>query len=156
MAFLREIATLAASRGATLLIVGDTPRMLDGGDGEGGTPACLTPDTFARCATPRTRAWYLGWTIQASDHPTVVYARNLRDTFEQRLTGLDTESAAVRYISSEWMFDRICDPISGLCGPNAPGTNTVIYYDDHHLSTAGAVFLAPFINCQLAQFGLLS
>lgn len=117
---------------------------------------CLTPATFGNCATPRARAWRLGWDALPETDPSIVYAWDLHATIESRMAALDAQLPAVRYISSAWMFDRICDAASGTCGPNAPGTDTVIYYGDHHLSTAGSMYLAPFLNCELASFGLVA
>ena len=53
-----------------------------------------------------------------------------------------------------WFYDRLCTASS--CGVNVPGTSTAAYLDQNHLSTAGSLYLAPFMNCFLSDQGLLS
>ena len=50
-------------------------------------------------------------------------------------------------------FDLFCD--KAYCSALVPGTLTVAYQDRQHLSTAGALYLAPFLNCWLAEKGLV-
>jgi hypothetical protein len=126
-------------------------------------------------------------------------------TTEQRHLAFTATSTNTRYISSEWMFDQLCDPNTGvysrltwclvsalliafthsshsrsctqcphsclhpctlltvacplggtgMCGPTVPGTSTVAYFDSHHLSTAGALYLAPLLNCKLRDLGII-
>ena len=112
--------------------------------------------TCAREATPRERAYRLGWVVQPANHSSVQYAWSMHNATESLMTQLDEQAANVRYIPSSWFFDRLCDPVSGLCGPTAPGTNTVIYFDSHHFSLAGSMYLAPFLSCKMQALGLLN
>ena len=140
--FVREIGDMVAARGATLLLIGDLPRLLlDGRE-------CIHPDDFANCATPRARAWRLGWPVHPVDHctasrieavshapwapcgalslsgrhvfdarvgtDTVQYAWALRNDTERRMTELAAQSASTEYISSEWFFDYLCDPQTAI------------------------------------------
>ena len=57
------------------------------------------------------------------------------------------------YLPPSWLYDKLCSATT--CGAVVPGTNTVSYYDQNHLSTAGSLFLAPFLNCYLRQMGLV-
>ena len=61
----------------------------------------------------------------------------------------------VRYLTSEWVWSKLCDAQTDTCGPAVPGTRTVAWLDRGHLSTAGALYLAPFFNCWLDEQGLL-
>lgn len=150
MTFLGEIQQLASRRGATLLIMGDVPRLLEEGRN------CLHTDTRAQCATNRTRAFRYGWNVQPVTHPSVVYAWQLYAQTEQLMSQFADQYVHVEYIPSSWFFNHLCDPTTGICGPTAPGTDTVIYFDTHHLTTAGSMYLAPFLNCKLRELGVLS
>ena len=154
MAFLAELAVMIRGRGGTLLLIGDTPRLRAhaGGNQRVDGTGCLEPATFHKCATPRESAWRLSWDSFDPSHPSVLYAWSLRATIEARMYQL-AASPGVKYIPSSWMFDHLCD--ANVCGPTIPGTNTVMFYGDHHLSTAGAMYLAPFFNCEFASMRLL-
>lgn len=149
MAFVAELCDMAAQRGATVLLIGDLPRILRDGR------ECTHPTDFGDCATPRERAWRLGWPVHPADHPTVTYAWSLHATLEARFEAFAQQTPNALYITSQWMFDQLCDPHTGLCGPTVPGTETVAYFDSHHLSTAGSMYLAPLLNCKLRDLGLL-
>ena len=59
----------------------------------------------------------------------------------------------VIYMPPSWMFDKLCT--STTCGAHVPGTSTMAYVDQNHLSTAGALYLGSFLNCYLRQHNLL-
>ena len=63
--------------------------------------------------------------------------------------------ATIHYLPSDWVWSKLCDAATDTCGPAVPGTRTVAWLDRGHISTAGAVYLAPFFNCWLAERGLL-
>ncbi len=73
-------------------------------------------------------------------------------------TSLVGESAMsnVHYVSSTWTYARLCDANTNTCGASVPGVpQTIAWYDRHHLSTAGSLYLAPFLHCFLTDRGLL-
>jgi len=151
MTFLGEVHTTVASRGATLLLIGETPRLLANGRD------CVQPASYAACATPRTQALRLGWSVHPANHPSNLYSWSLHAAIEQRMQSFTAQRpSTARYVTSAWMFDRLCDAATGMCGPTAPGTTTVVYVDDHHLSTSGSMYLAPFFNCKLRELGLIA
>jgi len=151
MTFLGEVHTTVASRGATLLLIGETPRLLANGRD------CVQPASYAACATPRTQAFRLGWSVHPANHPSNLYSWSLHAAIEQRMQSFTAQRpSTARYVTSAWMFDRLCDAATGMCGPTAPGTTTVVYVDDHHLSTSGSMYLAPFFNCKLRELGLIA
>ena len=53
-----------------------------------------------------------------------------------------------------WMYDKLCTDTT--CGAEVPGTHTIAFVDQNHLSTAGSLYLGPFLNCFLHDSGLLS
>ena len=61
--------------------------------------------------------------------------------------------SSVKYLPVSWFYDKLCTATT--CGATVPGTDTVAYLDTNHLSTAGSLYLAPFLNCYLASEGLL-
>jgi hypothetical protein len=52
------------------------------------------------------------------------------------------------------LFESFCT--AGVCDLRVPGTETIAYFDDDHLNTAGSLYVGPFIACAFEQAGLLS
>ena len=133
VAFLRTLATMAAGRGASVLVIADVPKLTHQGR------TCLYPNTFASCRTPRSSA--------------VVYTQALHVATDAAYAALASEVSNVKYIPSAWVYDRLCT--STECGPELPGTTAVGWLDDWHLSTAGSLYLAPFLHCWLTDNGVI-
>ena len=51
------------------------------------------------------------------------------------------------------LFDSLCD--GSTCHMRVPGTSAMAYMDDDHLSSQGAMYVAPFIACAFEEAGLL-
>ena len=51
------------------------------------------------------------------------------------------------------LWESFC--IAGMCDMRVPGTETVAYWDDDHLNTQGALYVAPFLACAFEQAGLI-
>ena len=68
----------------------------------------------------------------------------------------DAETAwtALRTAKFFRTFDLFCD--AGTCGAYAPGTDVLAVVDYGHLSTAGSLYVAPFLSCFLEAEGLVS
>lgn len=126
--FLRAVNELVAARSAQLLLLADVPKLPQEGR------LCRTPTTADDCVTPiQTATFYHLELHQATDAAYAAFAREKSDS--------------VVYLDAAWMYARLCDISIGQCGPHVPGTATVAYYDAHHLSTAGSLYLAPFFHC---------
>ena len=52
------------------------------------------------------------------------------------------------------LYESFCT--AGECDLRVPGTETIAYFDNHHLNTAGSLYVGPFIACAFEQAGLLS
>jgi len=144
-ALLAEVARNMSARGATLLLVADPPNIKDRGR------RCVTPETFGDCVTPRSQAaWY---TLEKANPQENGW--QLHEEIDQMLASLAAEHSAVEYLDSAWVWDKMCDAQTDTCGPAVPGTTTVAWLDMQHLSTAGALYLGPFLNCWLHEKGLL-
>ena len=52
------------------------------------------------------------------------------------------------------LYESFCT--AGECDLRVPGTETIAYFDDNHLNTAGSLYLGPFLACAFEQAGLLS
>ncbi len=81
---------------------------------------------------------------------------NAMRTFVTNVTNSTAQSAnvttSVHFLPV--LFESFC--IAGVCDLRVPGTETIAYYDDNHLNTAGSLYLGPFIACAFEQAGLLS
>ena len=140
-ALLAEMATSLSAKGATLLLVADTPNIKAPGR------RCIFADSFDECIMPRsTAAWYQLNTPRED-------GLELHVAVNEMLASLAAEHSAVEHIDSAWVWDKMCD--AQTCGPAVPGTRTVAWLDLQHLSTAGALYLGPFLNCWLHEKGLL-
>ena len=143
--FLRSIAQLAQRKGVKLLLVGDVPYLKDRGEN------CLTSQTVANCDTPRGESVWYYWPANRREPNAVA--------LHQAVDAMHTQVAAeypstVTYLPVSWFYDKLCTATS--CGAVVPGTSTLAYLDANHLSTAGSLYLAPFMNCYLSDQGLLT
>ena len=81
---------------------------------------------------------------------------NAMRTFVTNVTNSTAQSANVT--TSVYflpvLFESFC--IAGVCDLRVPGTETIAYFDDNHLNTAGSLYLGPFLACAFEQAGLLS
>ena len=126
--FLRHLQAVVESRGASLLLLGDVPRLRQQGR------MCKTPQTVDDCMTP--------------------IDFNGQDVIHQAV--MNSFISLANSGSSTFVFDLrplLCE--GQACGATVPGTEDVAFMDFHHLSTAGALYLAPFIGCFMESHGLL-
>ena len=138
-AFLRPLQSLVATRGSTLLLLGDTPRLRDLGRN------CKTYETRDRCVTPRAEAAGGGrGGAQGRVHEHVLAA------FRQFASDGPPNSTLVYDL-----FPLLCGQRAAVCDAQVPGTNELAYADTHHLSTAGALYLAPFLSCFMGSHGMI-
>lgn len=81
---------------------------------------------------------------------------NAMRTFVANVTNSTAQSAnvttSVHFLPV--LFESFCT--AGVCDFRVPGTETIAYYDDDHLNTAGSLYVGPFIACAFEQAGLLS
>ena len=81
---------------------------------------------------------------------------NAMRTFVANVTNSTAQSAnvttSVHFLPV--LFESFCT--AGVCDFRVPGTETIGYYDDDHLNTAGSLYVGPFIACAFEQAGLLS
>lgn len=132
--FLRDIQKFVTSRGAKLLLIGDVPQLPDR------SLHCI-PSTFA---PNRARHCEISSDTVAKDD--VSHAR---------------ESAVYRELAREkstFFFDTfplLCDPNSHVCGAFVPGTSTLAFIDDDHLTSAGSFYLWPYLCSFLRENGLI-
>ena len=92
----------------------------------------------------------------------MVYGAALHNATDAAYSRFAREQAAngvlypvVLYLSSAWVFDKLCDAASGMCGPTVPGAEAFAWRDEWHLSTAGSMHLAPFFHCFLSEHGVI-
>jgi hypothetical protein len=81
---------------------------------------------------------------------------NAMRTFVANVTNSTAQSANVT-TSMHFLpviFESFC--IAGVCDLRVPGTETIAYFDDNHLNTAGSLYVGPFLACAFEQAGLLS
>lgn len=143
-AFLRSVAAMTQRRGATLLLVGDVPYLQERGQN------CLTPGTLGNCATNRSVAIWYHWPV----HRRLSNALELHQSIDAMHARIAADfGSSVVYLPTSWMFDRLCTATT--CGANVPGTNTLAFIDQNHLSTAGSLYLGPHLNCYLHDQGLI-
>lgn len=110
------------------------------------------------------RAWLIfGMSLAAFDCRTnrqgaIFYDWPLHIATDIAYQSLATELGedSLLYIDQASTYGWLCDPSTDACGPYVPGTSTVGWYDEGHLSTAGSLYLAPFVNCYLEGRGLLA
>lgn len=129
--FLRELQRLVASRNASLLLFGDVLELRWQGR------LCATrPEMATWCATPTS------YKDQAAIHARVMAA----------LTQLAADGPSTHVFD---LRPLLCH--GDVCGAFLPGTSRNIagFVDHHHISSAGALYLAPFINCFMESKGLL-
>ena len=82
--------------------------------------------------------------------------RNAMRTLVTNVTNSTAQSAnvttSVHFLPV--LFESFC--IAGVCDLRVPGTETIAYFDDDHLNTAGSLYVGPFLACAFEQAGLLS
>lgn len=128
---LRELAArIFEPRGATLLILGSIPKLLNS-DATAEVAACLHHP--ARCQRP--------YDYHVSERPfSVVHAMAAK--------ALAAETKAIAWLD---LFDLFCElPRRHVCTPFVPGTRILAYVDTMHLSRAGSLYLWPFF-CEALQ-----
>ena len=81
----------------------------------------------------------------------VFYGWAIHEYMGEMLRKVSEELENVYYIDDT--FDKMCP--SEPCMPFVPNTLMPAYTDDHHLSTQGALYLAPFVACFFEEHGLL-
>ena len=148
-AFLREVADEVGALGATLLIVADVPAMMLN---HNGIHAYMTArsDAVAFNNNERLRSRR----AEPPGHYDIGVARQLHAAMDAMHAELAATHDAVVYIPSEWMYDKLCT--ESMCGALVPGSSgAFIYSDRHHMTTAGSLYLGPFISCWLQEHGLL-
>ena len=81
---------------------------------------------------------------------------NAMRTFVANVTNSTAQSANVTtsVLFLPVLFESFC--IAGVCDLRVPGTETIGFFDDDHLNTAGSLYVGPFIACAFEQAGLLS
>jgi len=126
--FLRELHRLTHSRHARMLLLGDVPQLQQSGR------SCMYPSTVDMCTT------HLAFMGQIHVH----------DAVQRAYTELAASLPDVYYFD---LRPLLCDGV--WCGAVVPGTEDIAFLDTHHISSAGALYLAPFINCFLESQGLL-
>ena len=125
---LQGLATLAESKGAQLVLMGDVPRLRDGRNAAmcvgGSASACLTSRAEVEAQHQAEKDLYLS--LVASNPNTVRYLQ---------------------------LWDKLCD--NNQCGAYVPGTTTLAYADNDHLSNAGATYFYPFMCAWFLDNGLV-
>jgi len=148
-AFLHDLADEVGALGATLLIVADVPAMRVH---HGGRLDYVMARSDAVAFNNNDRL--LSRTYDPPGDYNITHARQLHAGMDAMHAELAATHDAVEYIPSEWMYDKLCT--ESTCGALVPGSNrTFIYSDRHHMTTAGSLYLGPFINCWLWDHGLL-
>ena len=127
--FLERLQDLTMSRNASLLLLGDVPGFVRP------PKECMYESTAADCDLDR-----------ASATGRLSKGQAIYDSMEAR----DRTNRTFVYAG---LTDLFC--AGDICSPRIPGTNTMGYADGSHLSTAGALYLAPFIECFMRSRGLI-
>jgi len=146
VAFLTQLNNeVLAPRGASLVVTDDVPYL----QGRG-TDCVLDPTP---CETDPTQILR----IPSHDSPSheTYYLRGSSQSRNDMLVPPLTAFAASYpnvYFMQE-LYAPFC--VGGTCHVVIPGTSTVGYYDDDHVNTAGALYLAPFMNCFFYSVGLI-
>jgi hypothetical protein len=143
-AFLRTVAQMVQRTSTKLLLVADVPYIQERGEN------CLTPATVANCETNRSEAVWYNWPL----HRRRANAMALHLAVDAMHARIAAEySSVVSYLPPSWMFDRLCT--STTCSATIPGTSTISYHDQNHLSTAGSLYLGPHLNCFMHDNNLI-
>ena len=134
---LTALQNVVKAKGASLVILGDTPTLPARGTYCIDSPT--SPDASERCA----------YVWDAPDSPMLGDKQS-------------DESSAVAYNllaqdESTYFFDMrslLCTD-DGHCGATVPGTSTLAFFDDHHITTAAAMYLWPFLCSMFEAENLL-
>jgi len=143
MAFWRNaLIPMLTARGAKLVFVGDTYAIRT---------------TSRMCATPRRAAHFcsyseselgFGWGYRLA-HPGSITKRELLSR---------VKDFARAYEGTFHIFDQTLDlfMVNGHGSNLVPGTSTNAYYDEDHLNTDGALYLAPYICAAFDEWGFFT
>lgn len=123
---MRAIQNVVHAKGAKLVFIGDGLRLPARGS------YCITPALRSRCTI----------------------------TFDPTSYSFHDETAYATLAQSDGTYffpivSLFCDVAQHSCGAQIPGTDTLAYYDDQHLSSAGALYLWPYLCSFLSDSGLL-
>ena len=129
---------LVTSAGAKLVLVSDVPGLPT--LGEYCVPSPWSPDAGSRC---RFR-WQGSGQALALGRDEATFHRMAADN-------------STFYMP---IYQYLCDgPLDGsaeqICGANVPGTSTLAFFDEQHLTTAGALYLWPYLCSFFVDAGLL-
>ena len=127
LAHLREVGALCQARNASLVILGDSPQLLEWG------ARCTTNASRGSCQRPR--ADLVATHVSADDAFAALVTEEPGTTFHFKI------------------MDLFCQ--SQLCGAHIPGTSTMAIADRDHWTFEGALYVAPFFACFLDRNGLL-
>merc|ERR1740130_353159 len=145
MSQLRELHDIAAASGASLLLLGDIPKLETPGPAQPSQQSCLDlvwdlscigSGTRSRrgCARPWPRPeWFWEELVRAEYQ---AFAQSRSDVF---------------YFDGADLFAE-----DGVCTGHVPGTRFVAYIDADHLSDAGSAYMWPFLCSFLQESEILS
>jgi hypothetical protein len=121
------LQAVVKSKGAKLVLLGDVPYL---------------PSLGEFCVGPRARACQFEWPGSDQD-------LHKDDGAYNRLAADDSTF----YMP---VYQNFCDTSAQqVCNAQVPGTTTLAFFDEQHLTTAGAVYLWPFLCSFFADAGLL-
>ena len=150
--FLRGIASTVNGLGAHLMLIADVPKLVGypGQEGDCPLPDVNDAHMYGKCTTA----------VADAIHYTRALHAQVDGAFAALAAEVQQGGGAMTYIDAAWMYGKLCDLSSPqhqnhVCGPNVPGTPTIAYVDDEHLSTAGSLYLGPFFACFFEDHGLL-
>ena len=127
---MRDLQQLVKRKGAKLVLIGDTPSLPYMG-------SYCVPSTFAPNAADRCATSWAGQTI--TDHVALEQlARDDEDTFFMPI------------------FHLFCNADLTRCDANVPGTTTLAFHDKQHLTSAGALYLWPYLCSFFHDHGLVA
>ena len=131
MEFLRNLQLMVHGKGAKLVIIGDAFGLPV--EADYCIPSELSPNAGDRCTT------------QTS--PEAV------DALVDHVAGRELAQEEGTFFMP--IVPYFCDEGLTSCGAMVPGSETMAYVDDEHLSTAGALYLWPFLCDFFSNNGLL-
>jgi hypothetical protein len=131
MEFLRNVQLMVQGKGAKLVIIGDVMGLP--AEADYCIPSEMSPDAGDRCKVQTT--------------PQEV------DALADHVSGRELAQEEGTFFMP--IVSHFCDEDLTSCGAIIPGTETMAYHDDEHLSTAGALYLWPFLCDFFSSNGLL-
>lgn len=133
--YYRRLAAIVKSKGANMVILGDTPELPTRGSYCIAT--AMSPHAGDRC-----RFSWGSSMPQSAIHEELVYA-----------DFLEAEPDVTFFFPLRQLF---CDDSAEeICDANVPGTDTLAFYDNMHLTTAGALYLWPYLCSFFSESGLV-